>query len=436
MPVLETPAASPTITPSDASALKQAKEEADGALVDFEEEALRNTLIHAAGEKLSQVAKSSSETMGGQIQAIRQSMTDFDLILSRMDLVQSNIQQIDANVETVVHEASGSSEELARVSDRMKVLEQHFTAIEGLVKTVNEIADQTHLLSLNATIEAARAGEAGRGFAVVANEVKDLATTTKTANQEIRKTLDSISEAITTLSTSVEQSVGKMKQSVAAVEITRESASTIGTETARFGEQLQQSLANFRKLDESSTVVENEVQEIDAIGKTFSYLLEMMAMQGAFTEPINPLVRLTPVIETSDFRAPERFTQPESEYVLKADDILISATDTKGKITFANNCFYEIADYEPSTLVGAPHNIIRHPDMPQTAFADLWAVIKAGKLWQGYVANRSKNGQLYWVKATVFPCYEGSEIVGYISIRTKPEPAMVAKAVEAYRLVP
>ena len=428
MPALATP-------PSDTRVLQQAEEKSRGTLIDFEEEALRNVLIRAAGEKLSQVAQSSSETMDGQTQAIRQSMTDFDSILSRMDVVQTNIQQIDTNVEKVVHEASGSSEELARVSDRMKVLEQHFTAIEGLVKTVNEIADQTHLLSLNATIEAARAGEAGRGFAVVANEVKELATTTKNANQEIRETLDTISEAITTLSVSVEQSVVKMQQSVAAVEVTRESASTIGTETARFGEQLQRSLANFQKLDESSNVVENEVQEIDTIGKTFSYLLEIMVMQGVFTEPVNPLARLTPVVEASDFRAPERFTQPESEYILKADDILISATDTKGKITFANNCFYDIAEYEPGSLVGAPHNIIRHPDMPKTAFADLWVVIKAGKLWQGYVANLSKNGQLYWVKATVFPCYENNEIVGYMSIRTKPEADMVAKAKEAYRWV-
>ncbi len=428
MPALETPA--------HVTDLKQAKEKSSATLVDFEEEALRNTLIHAASDKLSQVAKSSAHTMGNQIQAIRQSMTDFDSILERMDVVQSNIEQIDSNVVTVVKEATGSSEELSRVSDRMRVLEEHFTAIEGLVKTVNEIADQTHLLSLNATIEAARAGEAGRGFAVVANEVKELATTTKTANQEIRETLDNIAESISTLSVSVSRSVEKMQQSVTAVEVTRKSASTIGTETARFGEQLQESLANFHKLDSSSTVVENEVQEIDTIGKTFSYLLEMMVMQGVFNEPINPLERLLPAVKASDFRAPKRFTKSESEYVLKADDILISATDTKGKITFANNCFYDISEYEHGTLVGAPHNVIRHPDMPKTAFADLWAVIKAGKLWQGYVANRSRLGQLYWVKATVFPCYENGTIVGYISIRTKPESEMVAKAIGAYRLVP
>jgi hypothetical protein len=80
--------------------------------------------------------------------------------------------------------------------------------------------------------------------------------------------------------------------------------------------------------------------------------------------------------------------------------------------------------------------VIRHPDMPRSAFADLWAVIKSGKLWQGYVANRSKTGRIYWVKANVFPCYERGQIVGYISIRTKPDPTAVRKAIEAYRLVP
>lgn len=422
--------------PSPATELKQIKEKAAGVLVDFEEDALRNTLFQAAGDKLSMVAESSALTVNDQIKAIRQSVSDFDAILDRMQLVQTNVQQIDTNVATVVKEAVGSSEELERVNERMHVLEEHFTAIDGLVKTVNDIADQTHLLSLNATIEAARAGEAGRGFAVVANEVKELSNTTKTANQEIRDTLDRIAEAVKALSTSVEQSVQKMQQSIAAVEVTRESASTIGEETSRFGQQLRQSLENFYQLDESSKCVENETKEINTIGKTFSYLVEMMAMQGVASNSINPLERLLPVVKQSTFKAPERFKKSVPEYVLKPDDILISATDTRGVITFANNCFYEIAEYQPGELVGEPHNVIRHPDMPKTAFADLWAVIKTGKLWQGYVANRSRTGRRYWVKANVFPCFENGKIIGYISIRTKPEPEMVKKATEAYRLVP
>lgn len=415
---------------------KQAKQLAENGLVDFEEDALRNTMIRAAGDKLSMVAHSSANTIGEQIAAIRQSATNFDSILERMEVVNANVNQIDSNVETVVQEAQGSSAELEQVNKRMRVLEEHFTAIDGLLRTVNDIADQTNLLSLNATIEAARAGEAGRGFAVVANEVKELSNTTKKANQEIGETLNRISEAVTSLSTSVEQSMEKMQQSIVAVEITRDSASAIGEETTRFSEQLQVSLNEFYKLDESSTQVENEVQEINTIGKTFSYLLELLSMQEGEASSINPLERLLPVVSQSTFKAPERFTKHEREYVLKDDDILISATDTRGMITFANNCFYEIAEYEPGELVGKPHNIIRHPDMPKTAFADLWDVIKAGKLWQGYVANHSKTRRVYWVKANVFPCFENGQIVGYISIRTRPEKAMIAKAKEAYRLVP
>lgn len=122
--------------------------------------------------------------------------------------------------------------------------------------------------------------------------------------------------------------------------------------------------------------------------------------------------------------------------MLRRDDVLISATDPRGRITFANNCFYRIAEYNSSELVGQPHNTIRHPDMPKAAFADLWAVIKAGKMWQGYVANRSKSGRRFRVKASVFPCVEKGKIIGYISIRTKPEPDMIEKAIEAYRMVP
>ena len=421
-------------TPQLASELKKVKAAYAGLLEDFDEEGLRNTLVNAAGQKLSSVADSSARTIGQQIDTIRQSVSDFDSIIERMHVVENSVAEIDSSIGTVVSEAQGSSEELALVSQRMRVLEEHFQAIDDLVRSVNEIADQTHLLSLNATIEAARAGEAGRGFAVVASEVKELANTTKQTNQEVQETLDRIAEAVTTLSQSVEQSVKKMEQSIAAVQIARTSASTIGTETAQFGERLQSSLKLFRHLDETSTIVENEVKEIDTIGRTFYYLIELMD-KSVFDKVVNPLERLLPLVAKSEFRAPERFTRVEREYVLKPNDILISATDTKGRITFANNTFYEVAEYDYGTLMGEPHNIIRHPDMPKAAFADLWAVIQSGKLWQGYVANRSRLGSIYWVKANVFPCFENGEIVGYISIRTKPEPEMVKKAKEAYRLV-
>ncbi len=374
--------------------------------------------------------------MGEQLLAIRQSLESFTSIFDGMQDVHANVALVESNVAMLLQESQGSSDELTSVRQRMKLLLNQFTAIDGLVRSVNDIADQTHLLALNATIEAARAGEAGRGFTVVASEVKQLANTTKVANQNIRTTLDQISSAVVTLAANVDQAAEKVRQSLSAAETTRDSAVAIGQETTKFGQKLEESRSKFQGLSDSSAKVENEIQEINAIGKTFAYLLELLTMQRGVGKSLDPLDRLGPAVEASTFHAPERFTPNEPQYLLREDQILISATDTKGRITFANNAFYEVAEYAQGELVGKPHNIIRHPDMPKTAFADLWEVIKSGQMWQGYVANRSRTGRLYWVKANVFPCYERGEVVGYISLRTKPSAQAIAAAKEAYRRVP
>lgn len=416
--------------------LRQVKEKSKQVLQDFHEGALRNTLIRAAGKELLLVADSTTRTVDSQLQAINESVTGMDSILGGMKAVRSSVQLIDSNADLVLREGIDSCQELDQVNTRMRVLEAQFSAIDGLIRSINDIADQTHMLALNATIEAGRAGAAGRGFAIVASEVKELANTAKSANGQIRETFKRITNAVSALSGSVTRCVDKMQHSMAAIETMRNNASTIGTETTRFAEQLEQSRTTFHRLDESATDVENEVREINTIGKTFAYLLKLIADQADAENSVDPLTRLLPLVQQSLFRAAERFPATEPEYVLRPDDIIISATNARGVITFANNSFYRIAEYEPGELIGKPHNVIRHPDMPRTAFADLWNVIRDGKLWQGIVANRSKQGRIYWVKASVFPCFEDQEIVGYISIRTKPEKEVINQAKEAYRLVP
>ncbi len=407
-----------------------------GALQAFDERSIHHLMMDAARQQLTTTAESARASMVDQVDAIRESLVEFREILARMDGVHSNVTTVNSNVSTVVDEAQASSEELGNVAERMQVLEDDFDSINGLLSTVNGIADKTNLLSLNATIEAARAGEAGRGFAVVAAEVKELSNTTKDANEQIRSTLDRIAESVSTLSESIGRASEKMAHSVEAVEVAHASASQIGEQTTLFSQQLNRSLVRFEEVDGRYGEVDNEVAEIGTIGQTISYLLEMMKMHGVVDFLVDPLERLGPLVEQSSFNAPQRFTADEDEYVLTDGDVLISATDTKGRITFANNCFYRVAEYSQGELVGAPHNVIRHPDMPRTAFADLWDIIQRGKVWQGYVCNRSKHGRKYWVQANVFPCYEAGRIVGFLSVRTKPEPAKVRQAIAAYRRVP
>ena len=112
---------------------------------------------------------------------------------------------------------------------------------------------------------------------------------------------------------------------------------------------------------------------------------------------------------------------------------LISSTDTRGVITGANEGFIEVSGFSEAELIGNSHNIVRHPDMPPAAFAQMWKRLKAGEHWMGMVKNRCKNGDYYWVDAYVTPVFEAGKVVGYESVRVRARPEYVRRASELYR---
>jgi len=124
----------------------------------------------------------------------------------------------------------------------------------------------------------------------------------------------------------------------------------------------------------------------------------------------------------------------QQEYAIREGMTIVSRTDLKGKITYVNADFVEASGFTEDELLGQPHNMLRHPDMPAEAFADMWAELKAGNPWTGLVKNRRKNGDHYWVVANATPIFEGDGAVGYMSVRTVPTRAQVAAAEAAYRL--
>ena len=123
-----------------------------------------------------------------------------------------------------------------------------------------------------------------------------------------------------------------------------------------------------------------------------------------------------------------------TELVLKETDSIISRTDLKGIITFINEDFIRISGFTKEELIGMSHNVVRHPDMPKEAFEDLWKSNKAGRPWTGYVKNRCKNGDYYWVRAVVTPNFENGQLIGYTSVRNKPDRATVEQVAKAYQL--
>ncbi|MEJ2406797.1 MAG: PAS domain-containing protein [Candidatus Thiodiazotropha sp.] len=112
--------------------------------------------------------------------------------------------------------------------------------------------------------------------------------------------------------------------------------------------------------------------------------------------------------------------------------LIVSTTDPDGIITHVNNSFVEMSGYSEEELLGKPHYILRHPDMPAAAFKDLWDTIRKGEKWHGYVKNLRKDGGYYWVMATVIPNVRNGKITGYTSVRRKPARRKVEECIRLY----
>ena len=123
----------------------------------------------------------------------------------------------------------------------------------------------------------------------------------------------------------------------------------------------------------------------------------------------------------------------DQEFTLAKGETLVSTTDLKGRITYCNASFVHVSGYSREELLGQPHNMIRHPDMPEEAFRDMWETIARGHPWTALVKNRRKDGSFYWVKANVTPLMEEGHPIGYMSVRTEPSREAIAEASELYR---
>ncbi len=132
--------------------------------------------------------------------------------------------------------------------------------------------------------------------------------------------------------------------------------------------------------------------------------------------------------------ANQRIVPTDHELVMRDEDFIVSKTDLKGRITYANQVFIEFSGFHESEFIGKQHNVIRHPDMPRAVFKMLWDRIQSGQEIFAYVKNICKDGSFYWVLANVTPSFDASgKVVGYYSVRRKPNPKAVRIVHEIYK---
>lgn len=123
------------------------------------------------------------------------------------------------------------------------------------------------------------------------------------------------------------------------------------------------------------------------------------------------------------------------EHALNDKATLLSTTDKESHITYANSAFIDASGFNEQQLMGEPHNIIRHPDMPPAAFADMWYTLQQGDSWTGMVKNRRQNGDHYWVRANVTPVWHNEKLTGYISVRTVPSRDEITQSESLYQKI-
>lgn len=124
------------------------------------------------------------------------------------------------------------------------------------------------------------------------------------------------------------------------------------------------------------------------------------------------------------------YTEVETPY--PDGKLIVSTTTPDGVIAHVNQAFVDMSGYAEKEIIGAPHSLLRHPDMPAAAFADLWNTVNKGEKWQGYVKNLRKDGGFYWVKAIVIPNIRKGQLVSYSSIRRKPSRTKVEESITLY----
>ena len=136
--------------------------------------------------------------------------------------------------------------------------------------------------------------------------------------------------------------------------------------------------------------------------------------------------------ENKNYNSTDGLTFLDDGEVLYDDLYLLSETDEKGIVLYASDSFLKIANMTPEDLIGQPHNVVRHPDMPRAAFKSLWDDVQSKGFWTGYVKNARRGGGFYWVYATVLRSIDKDGKIKYVSIRVKPSREDIKKAQELY----
>ena len=320
---------------------------------------------------------------------------------------EQGMEKMD-NMKTIVSESVTDVKELAK----------ELVKVDNMTGFITQIAEQTNLLALNAAIEAARAGDVGRGFAVVADEVRRLAENSKKGAEDISELITSLKDSSNKTTESIEKGNHLVTESYEMVTNILKSIKDIATSINEVVSQVQEISAATEQVSsgtEEATAAGEEILSVSQTNlKSFEEIVVAKDNEARILDDANvaakTLAEITDVLDTST---------------------IISITDNDGMISYMNEFFLDVARFPSEELMGQSHRMLKSGWHDSGLFDALWKTISGGKMFQGYVRNKAKDGTIYWVKTSISPTFdENNNIKSYVGVRTPITELMVLTGIE------
>jgi len=370
-------------------------------LQSFEEAVTVSEQLSATVKELESSTKSQTSGIEEVSQSIQSISTAIQGVASNatkaMEMMRQS-EQITQNINTDAEKGMKRMDNMKSIvsesSSDVKKLAGELAKVDNMTGFITQIAEQTNLLALNAAIEAARAGDVGRGFAVVADEVRRLAENSKKGAEDISQLISSLKDSSTKTTESIEKGNSIVKESYDMITNILSSIQDSTEEATAAGEEIlsvaQTNLKSFEEIVVAKDKEAKVLQDANASAQT--------------------LAEITDVLDTST---------------------IVSITDVDGLITFMNKQFLDVARFPKEELMGESHRLLKSGWHDPSLFDALWQTITAGKMFQGYVRNKAKDGTVYWVKTAISPTYDShGKIKGYVGVRTPITELMVLTGIE------
>lgn len=394
-------------------------------LQSFDEAVAVSEQLSATVAELESATKSQTSGIEEVSQSIQSIATAIQGVASNATKAMEMMRQSEQITQNISTDANKGMEKMTNMksivsesSNDVKTLAKELNKVDNMTGFITQIAEQTNLLALNAAIEAARAGDVGRGFAVVADEVRRLAENSKKGAEDISHLISSLKESSSKTTESIEKGNSLVQESYDMITNILKSIKDISNSITEVVSQMQDISAATEQVSsgtEEATAASEEILSVAQTNlKSFEDIVVAKNRESQVLHDANAaaktLAEITDVLDTST---------------------IVSITDTDGMIEYMNEQFLKVSKYPSEELMGQSHRVLKSGWHDSGLFDALWSTITAGKMFQGYVRNKSKDGTIYWVKTAISPTYDTQgKIKGYVGVRTPITELMVMLGIE------